>query len=118
MLIQNGIFFYGGFGTIIMKESLEKDYIFEGSGICFHLPNVDYDINNIITVPAGEYACMYKYGMPYEAEFLQSLIHWIEENDYKITGNIIDACLLDTTFYGRDKNVDFCQLQVPVGKIK
>jgi effector-binding domain-containing protein len=54
--------------------------------------------------------------MPYETEAVEKLHQWILENDYEITGDILDVCLLDTTFYQSDKNVDFCILEIPIKK--
>ncbi len=105
------------FGTIIMKNQLEKKYIFERAGVFSILSSIENNIEDIITLPAGKYVCMYKYGMPYDTEFLYKLLEWINDNSYKIIGNIVDMCLLDTTFYDESNNVDFCQLQIPVEKI-
>ena len=33
---------------------------------------------------------------------------------FAITGDLVDACLLDVVFYERDDDVDFCQLQIPI----
>jgi len=105
------------FGTIIPKNSLEKSNIFEGAGVYIILNiNDDSELENAVTLPAGKYACMYKYGMPYQKEYLCSLIKWIEENEYTIAGDIIDECILDSTFYKNSTDVDFCQLQIPVEK--
>lgn len=105
------------FGTIIMKNQLKEKYIFQGAGVFSMISSDNNNIENIITLPPGKYVCMYKYGMPYDTKFLYQLIEWIDDNSYKITGNIIDMCLLDTTFYDENTNVDFCQLQIPVEKI-
>lgn len=117
-LINHDIIPSGRFGTIIMKDELEKDNIFKGSGGFIEIPTEIADIKNIITLPAGDYVCMYKYGMPYDTEALYDLIEWIKDNNYKIAGNIVDVCALDTTFYEYDTKVDFCQIQIPVEKIK
>jgi DNA-binding transcriptional MerR regulator len=117
-LIKHGMLPSKGFGTIVMKDSLGKENIYEGAGVYMSLPLIGSHIENVITLPAGQYVCMYKYGMPYDSNFLHSLMDWIKNNNYKITGNIVDACLLDTTFYAEDSDVDFCQLQIPVEKIK
>ncbi|MBV7276409.1 hypothetical protein I6U48_26370 [Clostridium sp. PL3] len=61
---------------------------------------------------------MYKHGMPYDTEALNNLIEWIKDNNYKIAGNIVDVCALDTTFYEYDTKANFCQIQIPVKKIK
>lgn len=105
-----------GFGTIIMKDQLDKEYIFEGAGGYIALSDTKHNIENTITLPAGKYACMHKYGMPYDTEFLYRLIEWINKNNYKIVGNVVDACLLDTTFYDVTNKVDLCQLQIPIEK--
>ncbi|MGE6720119.1 MerR family transcriptional regulator [Peribacillus frigoritolerans] len=106
-----------GFGTVILKDKLGMDDVFEGAGIYTALPFIDPDMDNMMTLPAGQYACVYKYGMPYNIEFLNELVQWISENHYRIIGDVVDACLLDTTFYENDSSVDFCQLQIPVEKI-
>ncbi len=33
---------------------------------------------------------------------------------YELAGDIIDVCLLDTTFYKEQKALDFCMLQAPI----
>ncbi|OAA90440.1 MerR family transcriptional regulator [Clostridium ljungdahlii] len=114
---RHGIVPFESFGTIIMKDGLNKKYIFEGAGGYVALSHADDYIENTVTLPAGKYVCMYKYGMPYDTEFLYKLIRWINDNNYKIVGNIVDACLLDTTFYDESNNVDLCQLQIPIEKI-
>lgn len=122
MKIWNIIINYGmlpskGFGTIIKKNKLKELNIFDGAGSFIVLPFIGSKIQNLITLPPGKYACMYKYGMSYETEHLYKLIKWIEDNNYKIVGDIVDFCLLDTTFYDDKRSVDFCQIQIPVEKI-
>lgn len=116
-VISHGIIPSGSFGTIIMKDQLDTENIFKNSGGFTEVPEAISNIQNIITLPAGQYVCLYKYGMPYDTEPLYSLIEWIKDNNYKIVGNIIDICALDTTFYKDDTKVDFCQLQIPVEKV-
>lgn len=118
ILIKHGMLPSEGFGTMFINKSLQEHDIFKSAGIVVHLPIEDEDIHNVLSIPAGEYACMYKYAMPYETKYLYDLVEWIEDNNYKIVGNIIDECLLDTTFYGSDKKVDFCLLKIPIEKIK
>lgn len=57
---------------------------------------------------------MYKYGMPYDTEHIEKLMQWLVQNGYKLIGDIVDVCLLDTTFYKKEIGVDFCMLQAPV----
>ncbi|MDM5200214.1 MerR family transcriptional regulator [Fictibacillus enclensis] len=105
------------FGTLILKDQLGTNQVFKGAGIFTALPLDDTVTEQLRILPAGQYACMYKYGMPYETQCLKELVQWIEEQGYRITGDVIDACLLDTTFYETEQNVDFCQLQIPVEKM-
>lgn len=102
------------FGVIIKKDKIDKEYIFEDAGGFIVLPDVEYPIENTIVLPKGKYACMYKYGMPYSTKDLENLIKWINNNNYKIVGDIIDACILDATFYSSRSKTDLCQLQIPV----
>lgn len=116
LLELNGIQPSNRFGTIILKDSLQNDNIFNGAGVYIILDNNfdEYKIKSIITLPEGKYVCMYKYGMPYQTQFLHNLLDWISENDYAVIGDIIDECILDTTFYKDSSDVDFCQLQIPI----
>lgn len=111
---KHGLLPAKGFGTIIRRDEIDKEYIFNGAGGYVALSDIELDIENTITIPSGKYVCMYKYGMPYDVEFLHTLIKWIDDNNYKIVGDIIDACFLDTTFYDGSNKVDFCQLQIPI----
>lgn len=105
-----------GFGTIILQDSLSGENVLAGAGSYIALPYADTTMPNIRNLPAGEYICMYKYGMPYDTKDLYFLLEWIETNDLLITGDVVDACILDTTFYSQDNNVDLCMLQIPVQK--
>lgn len=120
ILMKQGMIPSAGFGTIIMTDRLEQKDIFDGAGagIFISLSASDTDIEHVITLPAGKYACMYKYGMPYNTKFLYRLLEWISEHRYKITGNIADICILDNTFYDQDNYMELCQLQIPVEKYR
>lgn len=113
-----------GFGTILTLESkaclgcessnteCESDSQFK-SGSCIFVPVNTENLDNLITIPAGEYICLYKFGMPYDMSHVQYLLQWMDNNNYELIGNIIDVCLLDTTFYQQDRTEDFCLLQAP-----
>lgn len=105
-----------GFGAVIKKESAQTKNWLQGAGSCIFLPKWNKDHQNTIEIPAGEYACLYKHGMPYDEEHVAELMGWLEANDYELIGDIIDVCLLDTTFYKNNTGVDFCMLQAPVKK--
>lgn len=107
-----------GFGSIFRKESILSGNPDDGAGSCVFLyPWSEYE-GTVIDMPAGEYACMYKYGMPYDTDKLKELVRWIDSNGYELCGDMIDICLLDTTFYNSRSNTDFGLLQAPVRKKK
>lgn len=103
-----------GFGSIFDKASVLAHQPLAGAGSYISLPlwNDDYPDSRVI--PAGEYACLYKYGMPYETEHIDILLDWIHRNGYELCGDVVDVCLLDTTFYKEQKELDYCMLQAPV----
>ncbi|MDR3348757.1 MAG: hypothetical protein LBO03_03990 [Acidaminococcales bacterium] len=105
-----------GFGSIIKKEAVEKGDFLEGAGSCVFVPVWEEGGQDIINIPAGEYLCMYKYGMPYDTEHLTRFMSYMNEKSYSLVGDIIDVCLLDTTFYSQGNKVDLCVLQAPVRK--
>ena len=65
-------------------------------------------------LPERDCACLFKYGMPYDIEDLEVLLTWIEENGYELCSDVLDTCLLDTTFYKGQQNMDYFLLQAPV----
>jgi len=105
-----------GFGTVIRYKSLTGAELLEGAGSYIVLPKdaENFDPVNILTLPAGDYITMFKYGMPYHTKALKKLLTWMGEHGYTPCGDITDACIFDTTFYTDEINSDFCQLQVPV----
>lgn len=116
ILTAHGMLPSNGFGTMILQRSIDSENILAGAGVYILLPYWENNIEHLITIPAGEYVCMCKYGMPFDTKHLLELIDWTRIHNYSIVGNIIDACLLDTTFYQNDKTVDLCMLQIPVKK--
>ena len=106
MLMSNG------FGTIIPQDGLYTDKLFDKAGSYISLPYTEAGINNVRTIPAGYYACMYKYGMPYDEEYLYKFVESLKQRGYNFKGDIVDACILDTTFYQENMNKDLCMLQV------
>ncbi len=113
--IENSLLPSRGFGTVIKKNQLKKADLFSGAGVFIVLPMVKgIEIQDKITMPAGKYVCMYKYGMPYHVKYIDTLLEWIEAHNYRVSGDIVDVCLLDTTFYTEDTNVDLCELQIPI----
>lgn len=107
-----------GFGSLFTKEAVEKGISLAGAGSFIFLPTGDIGDIRGKDIPEGQYVCLYKYGMPYDIKHLEQLRQWIKEHDYELIGDILDVCLLDTTFYKENQNVDFCMLQAPVKKIE
>lgn len=108
-------------GALISKDALNTDEPLAGAGAYVDFECDEVDIRNVpggLVLEAGEYACMYKCGMPYEIEHIRHLQQWIADNGYEITGDVVDACLMDTTFYDTDMVADFCHIQIPVRKCK
>lgn len=105
-----------GFGTLIRHSQFEKEDLYKDSGIFVVLPHMQYDIPGVEDIPGGTYACMYKYSFPYNKKDFYMLKEWIESQNYAITGDALDVCLLDTTFYNAEHEVDYCCLQIPISK--
>lgn len=118
-LERYGFYVENGWGAMLHSRNLASGNLIAEAGGYAYLPpdcEVDKDMEGIITIPEGEYACMCKYGMPYEIKYIYYLVDWIEKNGYEIIGDIYDECFLDQTFYDKDYEVDFCQIQIPVRK--
>lgn len=105
-----------GFGALLRYESICRDMPLKDAGGIINLPYTEGEnqIENLYTIPEGEYVVMYKDGMPYDMGPVYKLLSWIEEHNFKVAGDIVDLCLLDKAFYGSERNVDFCCLQVPI----
>lgn len=111
-----------GWGTKVCRASIEKGEPLVGAGSYVNLPD-NYDetlcdpVPNMQVIPAGEFVCMSKFGMPYDFKDLTKMVAWIGRNGYEIIGDALDECFLDTTFYTEQHTVDFCQIQIPVRKM-
>lgn len=105
-----------GFGTKLSKEAIFTDNIYENAGTFILLSHNEKSIEHQIIFPKGTYAQVYKYGMPYDSIDVKKMMAWLEDNNYEIAGDVVDLCMLDTTFYSPDHNVDLCCLQIPIRK--
>lgn len=108
-----------GWGAFFPEKNLEnEDWLEEAGGFIYLPENAEIDIaqysENIKTLPAGEYLCMNRFDMPYKRKAVDELLEWAKQHDIKTEGNLIDECLLDTTFQGitDTEKVDFSQLQI------
>ncbi|SHJ15292.1 MerR family transcriptional regulator [Parasporobacterium paucivorans] len=104
-------------GAVLFQEYLDSENPLQNAGGCTFVPREMKDGPNTIIFPAGKYACMSKYGMPYETKYVQMLLQWIKENGYKVIGNIYDACIMDSIIYKNEREVDLCQLQIPIAPL-
>lgn len=114
-LLEYGMIPSRGFGALIRYDAQQKTLRAVGSLIGIPFPEEVKGLE-LHTMPEGNYAVMYKYGMPYDMEPAQRLIDWVHEQGYEVDGDILDLCLLDTTYYDETHKEDFCQLYVPVKK--
>lgn len=103
-------------GALIFKEELEKGTPINHAGGCCLINHNLPDLPGLHILKEGDYACMPKFGMPYDMEHIHKLVRWIHENDYEIVGDIYDECLLDAIFYDDDCELDFCEIQIPIRK--
>lgn len=103
-----------GFGSFFTMEAVKSGHPLDGAYSCIFVPVMPLSDTPYTLLPAGEYACLYKYGMPYETKHIEKLMAWIDENDYEICGDVVDTCLLDTTLYQKDQDADFCLLEIPI----
>lgn len=108
----------GYFGSILKKDSLlngkTDEEILDGAGSCIFVPHWEKNIPGLRLIPHGEYACLFTYHMPYEIREAKELLKWIHSQNMELCGDIVDICLLDTTFYNKDIKKDFCLIQAPV----
>ena len=121
-----------GWGAMIPFSSIKKGIPLEGAGGYVNLPvnfinTTGASTDNMLDFPESDYACLGRYGMPYETQDLLRLLDWINAQGYRLTGNVMDECLLDTTYYTdeikrisaclwllsrRAQNHDFCMTYV------
>lgn len=115
ILQQNRMVPSKGFGALLRLQSLKEGNYLHQAGSIVLIPFPD-KINGIelYTIPEGEYVTMYKFGMPYDLEPVKWLVEWTKEEGYQICGDIVDLCLMDTTFYTEKQHSDFCQLRIPI----
>lgn len=114
-----GLYVENGWGAMLLSKNLTEGSLLEGAGGYAYIATdveIDENMQGVVTIPEGDFACLCKYGMPYEIKYVYELVEWIERNNYEIIGDIYDECFLDTTFYEKNNEVDFCQIQIPVRK--
>ena len=83
-------------------------------GINLSLDTLDPARYEHVTLPAGEYATMYKVGMPYDVGPARRLLAWMGERGYEPAGDIVDICIQDAKYYDKDVQADFCRLEIRI----
>ncbi|SHE24766.1 MerR family transcriptional regulator [Actinomyces glycerinitolerans] len=102
-----------GFGFLLDAAALAGDRPLAGAGSLIILPReIPLDDAEFVTLPAGEYACMYKYSMPYDVEPARELLSWMSDRGMQAAGPVVDRCLLDTVFHTEEHDADFCRLEI------
>jgi DNA-binding transcriptional MerR regulator len=115
---EKGIEPSNGYGSLIkIRAVLSRDWT-RGAECFIFLPQWHGDLDNLVRFPVGEYACLYKYGLPYDGSYIEKLLTWIEKNNYKLCGDIIDVRLSNNSFFARDNSADLRMLQALVQKRK
>ena len=112
-LLEAGTLPSHGFGSLLDAKAVLTDDPLVGAGSIVMLPcELELKDAHIVTLPAGEYVCMYKHSMPYEVEPLRRLLAWMGTRGLTPAGPVVDLCLLDAMFYGKGCQADFCRLEV------
>ena len=114
-LIEAGVVPSQGFGSLLKVGAVMTDEPLTGAGSIVFLPHdVPIEGAEVRTISAGEYAVMYKRAMPYDVEPARKLLAWMREHDLTPTGDVVDRCLLDATFYDDHSTADFCRLAIRI----
>lgn len=115
-LLDTGIIPSCGFGALLDARSVTSDTPLAGAGSMIVLPDdAVVDGTELRTLPAGEYACVYKYSMPYDVGPLRGLLGWMDGQGLKPEGLAVDCCMLDSVFHDERRHADFCRLEVLLG---
>ena len=103
-----------GIGAQVLWSQLATEEPFQGAGSLFFLPRDFPHMKEILTIPGGDYLCMYICGMPYRLDPLLAFEEEIRRHQIPVTGDIISICLLDSNYHSEMLQEDFCQLQIRI----
>lgn len=103
-----------GFGTKLTVLGVEGGTL-EGAGSFVVVPQGTRPPADALTLPAGDYACLARWGMPYDMPQVAELLSWVRDQGLIAQGDVFDFCLLDTTSYSTEHGEDYCVAQVRVG---
>lgn len=102
-----------GFGAMLTERGIDGGTL-AGAGSFVVVPGGVRPPDDALALPAGDYACLARRGMPYDMPEVARLMDWAHERGLEPAGNVFDFCLLDTTSYGEGAAEDFCVAQVRV----
>lgn len=111
-LRQAGAMMDRGFGAIIWRDSIEREQPLKNAGSLFFIDQSAPPVEGEITIPEGDYLCMFRAGMPYKLAPLYEFWNIVHSGRIGTTGDVINVCLLDTTFHSEHMKEDLCQLQL------
>lgn len=112
-LLEAGSIPSRGFGSLLDCSALATDEPLEGAGSIVILPrDMPLEGARVVTLPAGEYVCMYKHAMPYDVSPARRLLAWMGERGFEPAGPLVDRCLLDSVFYQDGRSADFCRIEI------
>lgn len=101
-------------GTSISMENFmggnfvaEQIFIFAGN-------HTKEFLNDLTTVDSGMYACIYLDRYEDEISSAQKLLHYCEQNNYRIAGDYICEVMTEFNVFDSDRRGMFMRLQVPV----
>lgn len=105
----------GNMGSILKMSSVRAQTPLAGAGSFLIVPESAPELEEFVELPEGDYLCMYKTSMPYRSECVYYMLDAADKLGYKLRGDVIDVCLLDTTFYEKSHlHSDLCQLQIRI----
>jgi DNA-binding transcriptional MerR regulator len=102
-------------GFVLRKDSVRQRAFLKKARYCIFLPYHGEKIPGVRTIPAGDFVCIYAYGMYYDITYMKKILTWINANGYELRGDILDVCLLNKVFCSM-KNTEFSMIQAPVRK--
>lgn len=113
--------FIGKVGLTISKERLARENFFEYNSIFLILEEVEKDrkrgeVNLTVSLPSGEYACVYfRGGHDSAPHYIKLLNRYVKENKYLIQGDFIIRTIIDQ-FMSNDEAEFLMEIQVLIGK--
>lgn len=111
---QTGAEAVAGFGTMLTVHGVEAGSL-QGARCFVVVPQGGPQPEDVLTLPAGDYACLARWGMPYDMPQVEELISWVRDQGFIARSDLFDFCLLDTTSYNTEHGEDYCVAQVLVG---